>query len=127
MSKHVEVKQVVKYGGHSLSPNGSVNLTLKAQYSELTNTIMVTQLLNDDITIKAKVPGAKPFRLGIFRLKSIGIDHDGESVIKFNGLNAFIEMDKLNVLPTKQDDGDGMFVVRMEADIEDEGEEEEND
>ena len=36
----VKVKEVVKYGGHSLSANGSVNFTLKAEYSELTNTML---------------------------------------------------------------------------------------
>lgn len=121
MSKHIEVKMVVTFGGHSLSANGSVNLTLHGQYSELKNAIMLTQFLNNDVTIKAKVPGQKPFKLGMFRLNSIGIDHDGESVVKFKGLNSFIEMDKLNALPTKQD-GDGMFVVKMEADIEEEDE-----
>ena len=45
----VKVKEVVKYGGHSLSANGSVNFTLKAQYSELSNTIQLMQMLNNDV------------------------------------------------------------------------------
>ena len=45
----VKVKEVVKYGGHSLSANGSVNFTLKASYSELTNTIQLMQMLNNDV------------------------------------------------------------------------------
>ena len=120
--KQIRVREVVKYGGHSLSANGSVNLTLKADYSELVNTIQVQQMLNNDVSIKAKLPGGKPMRLGMFRVKSTTIDGDGESTLKFNGLNDYIEMDNLNLLPTKGS-GDEMFVVMMEADVEEEGDE----
>ena len=114
---NVKVKEVVKYGGHSLSANGSVNFTLKAQYSELPNTIKLMQMLNNDVNIKAKVPGGKPMKLGFFRVKQIVIDGDGESTIKFNGLNDYIEMDNLNLLPLNTDENKD-FVVLMEADIE---------
>lgn len=114
---NVKVKQVVKYGGHSLSANGSVNFTLKAQYSELTSSIELMQMLNNDVSIKAKVPGGKPMKLGFFRIKQIIIDGDGESTIKFNGLNDYIEMDNLNVLPLNSDENKE-FIVLMEADIE---------
>ena len=115
----VKVKQVVKYGGHSLSANGSVNFTLKAQYSELTNTIKLMQMLNNDVSIKAKVPSGSPMKLGFFRVKQIVIDGDGESTIKFNGLNDYIEMDNLNLLPLNSDDNKE-FVVLMEAELEEE-------
>lgn len=120
--KQIRVREVVKYGGYSLSANGSVNLTLKADYSELVNTIQVQQMLNNDVSIKAKLPGGKPMRLGMFRVKSTTIDGDGESTLKFNGLNDYIEMDNLNLLPTKGS-GDEMFVVMMEADVEEEDDE----
>lgn len=113
----VKVKEVVKYGGHSLSANGSVNFTLKAQYSELSNTIKLMQMLNNDVSIKAKIPGDSPMKLGFFRVKQIVIDGDGESTIKFNGLNDYIEMDNLNLLPLNSDENKE-FVVLMEADIE---------
>ena len=121
--KQIKVKQVVKYGGHSLSANGSVNFTLKAAYSELVNTIQAMQMLNNDVVIKAKVPGSKPMKLGMFRIKQITVDGDGESTIKFNGLNDYIEMDNLNILPTNGDENK-MFTVMMEADV---GEEDESD
>lgn len=113
----VKVKEVVKYGGHSLSANGSVNFTLKAQYSELSNTIQLMQMLNNDVSIKAKIPGDSPMKLGFFRVKQIVIDGDGESTIKFNGLNDYIEMDNLNLLPLNSDENKE-FVVLMEAEIE---------
>ena len=119
----VKVKEVVKYAGHSLSANGSVNFTLKASYSELTNTIMLIQMLNNDVNIKAKLPAGKPMKLGMFRIKQIVIDGDGESTLKLNGLNDYIEMDNLNLLPLNNEDNKE-FVVMMEAEIESE---EEND
>ena len=122
----VKVKEVVKYNGHSLSANGSVNFTLKASYSELTNTIQMMQMLNNDVNIKAKLPAGKPMKLGMFRIKQIIIDGDGESTLKFNGLNDYIEMDNLNLLPLNNDDNKE-FVIMMEAEIETEDEEGEND
>lgn len=118
----IKVREVVKYGGHSLSANGSVNFTLKASYSELTNSIQAMQMLNNDITIKAKLPTGKPMKLGMFRIKQIIVDGDGESILKFNGLNDYIEMDNLNLLPLNSDENKE-FVIMMEAEIENEGEE----
>ena len=114
---NIKVKEVVKYGGHSISANGSVNFTLKAAYSELANSIQLMQMLNNDVGIKAKVPGGNPMKLGFFRVKQIVIDGDGESTIKFNGLNDYIEMDNLNLLPLNTDENKE-FVVLMEAEIE---------
>lgn len=121
---NIKVKSIVRYGGHSLSANGSVNLTLKSAYSELTNTIKLMQMLNNDVEIRAKIPGGNPMKLGIFRIKQIVIDGDGESVLKFNGLNDYIEMDNLNLLPLNSDENKE-FVVMMAAEIEEEGEENE--
>ena len=122
----IKVKEVVKYGGHSLSANGSVNFTLKASYSELTKTIQLMQMLNNDVNIKAKLPAGKPMKLGMFRIKQIVIDGDGEFTLKFNGLNDYIEMDNLNLLPLNSDENKE-FVVMIEAEIEVEEEEGEND
>ena len=121
---NVKVKEIVKYGGHNLSANGSVNLTLRASYSELTSTIQLMQMLNNDVNIKAKIPGEKVMKLGFFRIKDIRIDGDGESIIKFNGWNDYIEMDNLNLLPVKGSENEE-FAVLMDAEIEieEEGEE----
>lgn len=116
--QNVKIKEVVTYAGHSLSANGSVNLTLKASYSELVNTIQLMQLLNNDVKLKAKIPSQKAINLGFFRIKDIRIQGDGESTIKFNGLNDYIEMDNLNTLVSKDE-----FVVMYESDVEIEGDE----
>lgn len=113
----VKIKEVVTYHGHSLSANGSVNFTLKAAYSELPNSIQMMQMLNNDVNIKAKLPGSAPMKLGMFRIKQIVVDGDGESVLKFNGLNDYIEMDNLNLLPLNKDDNKE-FQILAEAEIE---------
>lgn len=112
-----KVKEVVEYAGHTLSANGNVNFTLKASYSELTNTIQLMQMLNNDVDIKARLPGGKPMKLGSFRIKQIMIDGDGESKIKFNSLNDYVEMDNLNMLPNNGVDVKE-FTVLLEAEIE---------
>lgn len=112
---HIKVRQVVKYSGHSVGANGSINLTLKASYSELTNTVNLLQLLNNDVSIKAKLPGGKPMKLGTMRVKDIKVDGDGESIVKFNGLSDYIEVDNLNGLIASEE-----FVVMYEADVEEE-------
>ena len=113
----VKIKEVVTYAGHSLKANGAVDFTLKAAYSELTNTIQMMQMLNNDVDIKAKLPGSKPMKLGMFRIKQIQVDGDGESILKFNGLNDYIEMDNLNLLPLNKDDTKE-FQILAEAEIE---------
>lgn len=120
----VKVKQVVKYDGHSLSSNGSVNFKLRASYSELVNSIKLMQMLNNDVIIKAKIPGSKVMKLGIFRIKQIVFDGDGESKITFNGLNDFIEMDNLNLLPLKNSEETNEFQILYESNVEDEENEE---
>lgn len=121
MVKNIKVREVVKYGGHNISANGSVNLTLKASYSELPNTVQLLQLLNNDVTIKAKLPGCKAMKLGMMRIRDIKFDGDGESVVKFNGLTDYIEVDNLNSLVTSEE-----FAVAYEAEVEleDDGENE---
>ena len=122
----IKVKEIVSYKGHSISANGAVNFTVKAMYSQLTNTIKLMQLLNNDVTIKAKLPEEKPMKLGSFRLKQITVDGDGESSIKFNGVVDYIEVDNLNLLPLNNSESKE-FTVLFESDIEieeDAGEEE---
>lgn len=117
---NIKVKEVVECNGYNLSANGAVNFNLKADYSELTNTIKVFQMLNNDVKIKAKISGQNEIiNLGIFRIKQITIDGDGESKIKFNSLSDYIEMDNLNLLPLGTDDNK-RFKILMESEIEEE-------
>lgn len=124
--KKIKVKEVVEYAGHSISANGAVNFTVKASYSELVNTIQVCQMLNNDIVIRSKAAGESPMVLGMFRVKNITIDGDGESKIKFTGLSMSVEIDNLNRLPLN-DEGVRLFQLMMEAEVEIECDEENED
>lgn len=109
----IKAMAVAQYKGHSLNENGSVNLSLKFKYDQLVNVIQLTQMFSNDIKIAVQMPDENPLKLGMFRLKSINIDGDGESTVKFNGLNDFIEVDNLNNIVTKD-----LFKVRFVADVE---------
>lgn len=118
--KTVKVKEIVTYAGHSLRANGSVNLTVKAMYGELTNSIQMMQMLNNDVDLKARVTNGKPMRLGFFRIQEIKVDGDGESTIKFNGISDNIEMDNLNNLPLNDADTKQFTILAVaEIDLED--------
>lgn len=115
----VVVKSVATYRGHSLKENGNVDLTLKFRYDELVETIQLAQMLNNDVKTVVKLPNSKPIALGLFRIKSINIDGDGESTLKLNSLSDFVEVNNLNNLVTKD-----AFQVRFTAEIESEDEDE---
>lgn len=123
----LKVKEVVTNAGYRVGANGSVSISFAAKYSELTNTIKLQQLLNNDVEIKAKVPTGtgKPqvLNLGNFRVKRTTIDDDGESKVEFNGITDYIEMDNLNKLPLNSDDLKE-FTIMVTADIESEDGEE---
>lgn len=116
-TKKVKVEQVVSYYGHTLRSNGNVDLTLKAGYSELVNAIQLIQMLNNDVVIKAKLPDKKPMSLGMFRVKDLKISDDGETTIKFNSLNVYVEMDNLNML-TLDNEEVKQFKVLYETEVE---------
>lgn len=113
MEKHVEVKVIGKYNGHSVKANKSVDLGIKAGYDQLAQAVQLLQFLNNDVTIKAKIPDESPFSLGTFRVQAVNVSHDGESAIKFNSMADYTEVDNISKLI-----GSEMVVLRVEADIE---------
>lgn len=117
MAKKVVISEFVSYSGHNVSANGVVNLTLLAKYGELTNTIQAMQLLNEDIKIKARLGANKPMMLGVFRIKNIMVDGDGESKIKLVSSRDSVELDNINALPFSNEDN-SEFAIRMEATVE---------
>lgn len=117
--RKIKVTGFYSYKGHSVLQNGSVNITLKAQYSGITNSVQLLQMLNNDVNIHVKMATEKkPFTIGTFRIKSINFDDDGESIIKFNSLNDFVDIDGINRLITKDE-----FKVLFSANIEEEDDE----
>lgn len=117
--RKIKVKGFYSYKGHSVLQNGSVNITLKAKYSGITNSVQLLQMLNNDVNIHVKMATEKkPFTIGTFRIKSINFDDDGESIVKFNSLNDFVDIDGINRLITKDE-----FKVLFSANIEEEDDE----
>ena len=119
--KNIKVKEVVNYKGHSIRANGSVDLSFSAMYDEAVNSINTLQMLNNDVTIVAKLPGEKAIRLGSFRIKSINFDGDGESTLKFNSIDTSVELDNLGKIITSE-----KFQILMSANIEEEDDGESN-
>ena len=117
-----KVKGMYAYKGHNVSANGSVNLTLSGKYSQLTSSVQLLQMLNNDVIIQIKMGAEKPFKIGSFRIKNVAFDGDGESILRFNSLNDFVDIDKMNDLITKDE-----FAVMFTADIEEEDDESEEE
>lgn len=118
----IEVKGIYAYKGHNISANGNVNLTLCGKYSQLTNSVQMLQMLNNDVSIQIKMGTEKPFKIGTFRIKNIAFDDDGESILKFNSLSDFVDVDNINNLITKDE-----FTVKFVTDIENEDNESEEE
>jgi len=114
---------VVKYNGHNVRPNGSVDLNLISRYSEMVDSIRLLQLLNNDIVLTVKIPESKAFKLGSFRIGGVAFDHDGTAKIKFNGMTDFINTDNLNkLIPMDKED---MFQLKCTSIVELENEDDE--
>lgn len=117
---NIKVKEIVKYNGHKVKANGAIDLSFKAMYSELTNSMQVLQFLNNDVKLKVKIGTNKPMELGMFRVQKVIVDNDGESILNFTSLTDFIDLDNINNLIGKDE-----FHVMFEANVELEEEEEE--
>lgn len=114
---NTRVKAVVKNMGNSLNAAGVVSLRLRTSYSELPSAIKSLAMLNQNIDVKAKLPGDKPFRLGWFMLNELKVAGDGEANIKLRSVKENVEMDMLNVLPLAHDENPE-FQVMLECEIE---------
>lgn len=118
--KKITIKEFVRYNGHNVKPNTTISLGFKAMYSELTKTIQVLQLLNNDVKIEVD---KKP--LGVFRVKNVSVSDDGESTLKFESMTEAVEMDNLNSLINA--DGELKIVMESVVDMEDGNDEIESD
>lgn len=107
----IKIKEMVSYNGHQVKANGIVNLSFKAMYSELTNSIKLLQLLNNDVKITCKI-GKEPVSLGMFRIKSVIISDDGTSTLKFDSATDYVEINNLNTIIVSDE-----FRVLFEADV----------
>lgn len=122
--KKVEVNLLAKYSNHSVKENGIVVLCLKAQYSQLSKSILCSQMLNEDVSIKVALKKDSILSLGSFRIKKLLIDGDGESKLIFSSTNEAVELNSLNKVSMTGPDG-LEFKTKLTANIDTEKEEEE--
>lgn len=120
MEKEIKVKAVCKYNGHNVKPNKSIDLNLKFAYDELANCIKTLQLLNENITVFAKIEDNKPKKLGLFMLWEHKVTHDGEVAIKLNSQVDYVENGILDTLA-----GVDRFVLLLKANVDVETEDDE--
>lgn len=121
----ITISQVVEYKGHNVKQSGAVTLTLGAAYDEITDSIKLLQLINEDVSLKAKMPNQKPVFVGTFKINGINFAKDGKSTIKLTSISEAVDTDNLSGIVTT-----GQFRVQYEGDIEapeEEEEEEENE
>lgn len=109
----IAIKEIVSYKGHSVKKNGVLDLTLSAMYGELTNSIKVLQLLNNDVKITVKLSGSNPMNLGVFSVKNVTFDGDGESILKFTSMVDYVEIDNINAIISQEN-----FQIKLQSEIE---------
>lgn len=116
MNVEVKIKEVMSYNGHSVSNRGIVKLSLKAAYSELSNSVQALQMLNEDVNVQIKMHDEKPFALGSFMIDNFNVNSAGEQVVKLRSVSSLVEIDRLNdLIPLDSDDN--VFGVMMKASI----------
>lgn len=102
--KEVKIKLLGNYNGHNIKSNKSIDLNLKMPYDELTNYIQLVQLLNENITVYFKIGKEKPKKIGLFMIKDLKIDGDGEGKLKLNSLLDYVEISSVNNLATNTEE-----------------------
>ena len=120
---NAKVKTIVKNMGSSVTAAGVVNLKFRAAYSELPQSVKTLVMLSQNVDVKAKLPGGKPFHLGWFMIKGVWFAGDGESDISLRGTVDSVEMDKIYSLPLAHDENPE-FQVLLETEIEEDVDEE---
>lgn len=116
--RNVDVDVVCTFAGQSMNANGTTSVSFGARYDELVNVMQLCQLMSNDVTIIATVPGSDPVNLATyFRLQEIKVSGDGSSVMKFKGSTSFADNDMISSLPNKQSDVQ-QFRVKFKAIIE---------
>lgn len=117
--KKVNLRMNAVYNGHNVKPNGSVNVSVKTKYSQLTKAIQFIQVLNNDIKLGVRIED-EVLKIGTFRLKDIKVDHDGECVVNFNSQVDFVEID--NLTDMVNDGKEFELLAKAEIELEDEEE-----
>lgn len=110
----VNIKTEAEYFNHGVKANKAVSLTFKIPYSELTSSVKTLQMLNENMTVGAKLGSDKPIKLGTFMIKNLNIDNDGEGKLKVDSMIDYVELDNINQLANRSDEP---LLIILKADI----------
>lgn len=125
----VQVRTEGQYFNHSVKQNKAVDITFKMPYTELTNYIRSIQMLNENVTLGAKIGADKKVQtLGTFMIHNVRVDGDGEGTIRFNSQLDFVNLKIINELALRNEEPLQVF-LKAQIDIsglEDEESEPEN-
>lgn len=113
----IKVRTEGSYLNHNVKANKSIDVVLKAPYSELTNYIQTIQMLNENVEVGAKIGSDKPIKLGTFMISSISVDRDGEGKIKLNSQLDYVDSNSINELANRNDEP---LKIMFKAQIEEE-------
>lgn len=122
MEKQVKVITEGVYVSHGVKKNKSIDLVIKAPYSELRNYIQTIQMLNENVDVSVKIGSDKPVLLGSFMISNINVDNDGEGKVRLNSQLDFVNANEINTLASRSDEP-LKVLFKCKIDSEDESEE----
>lgn len=96
--KDMRLKGIATFEGLTVGKNKSVVVKFKLRYDEIVTSVGLLQGLNTDITIQAKIAGAKAMNLGIFTVGALNFDRDGNATIPFKSMVDSVELGNINSL-----------------------------
>ena len=94
----IKLKMVGYYNGHAIKTNKIIDLSFKFKYDEeIVNVIKLLQLINENIEVGIKANG-NIIRLGLFQIKNISFDKNGECNLKLFSQIDYVENLNINYI-----------------------------
>lgn len=93
----MELKQkgVAKFQGFNVAASKVVTLKVKIPFNELVTSVKLLQSLNTDVTIHARMDGAKAVNLGMFNIGSVSFDKDGNASAQFKSMMENVDTENI--------------------------------
>lgn len=125
-TKEVELNKAVasmEYKGHSIKPNGVIEIELSAGYGQLAEILKITTMIAEVITVKIKAGNDKPFKAGVMKFKSLSINESGVIKVKLYGRTVDSDVASIGGLIALDKEEDEMIVCFEQEEKVEEGEE----
>lgn len=118
----VIIKAVGIFNGTNIKKNKSIDINFKFSHDERISMMKAVAFISQNVQIYSKKESDKSKYLGEFRFQNLNMDRDGETKLKFNS-----EMESVNMEAISEmiEDGAELLKLKMQAVIElEDGEEE---